>query len=285
MWALVFGIVASIGRAATVVSVNACVAYVLFSNAPYDVANPGFHALMIFAGGALQMVLLVLIWPLGHFRAERAALGAAYTVLSEYAVGLRAADLGLPDTQSVAAVGAALADPQPFGARADIAAYQALADEAERLRATLAALATEQHLLNDVGLTAAGDAVRVAARAAGPLLDAVAAAVTNGRDPAPHDAEIRALDAAVLELERTASPNAPCVADARALAGQLRAALRSAAAAEHGGLAVDGEPQPGVAWIDVRSLRGMGDRLLANCSWSSTYARHAVRLSLAATSR
>ncbi len=283
VWALVFGIIASIGRAAIVVSVNACVAFVLFSNAPYDVSHAGFHGLMIFAGGALQMLLLVLIWPLGHFRAERAALGAAYTVLSEYAVGLRAADLGLPDTQSVAAVGAALADPQPFGARADIAAYQALADEAERLRATLAALATEQHLLNEVGLTAAGDAVRVAARASGPLLDAVAAALSAGRDPAAHDAEMHAFDAAVRTLERTASPDAPCVADAHALAGQLRAALRTAAAAAHGGLAVDGEPQQIVAWIDVANLRSMGERLLANFSWSSTYARHAVRLSLAAT--
>ena len=230
-WTLIFGVVASIGRAATVVAVNACVAFVLFSNPPYDVANPGFHAVMVFAGGALQMVLLVLVWPLGHFRAERAALATAYAALSEYAAGLRAADLGLPDTQSVAAVGAALADPQPFGARAEIAAYQALADEAERLRATLAALATEQHLLDDVGLTAAGAAVRAVARAAGPLLDAVAAALAGGRDPAPRDEQMHALDAAVLELERIASPSAPCVADARALAGQLRAALRSATAA------------------------------------------------------
>ena len=33
----------------------------IFSNAPYDVANPAFQALMVFAGGVLQMVLLVLV--------------------------------------------------------------------------------------------------------------------------------------------------------------------------------------------------------------------------------
>ena len=108
VWTLVFGVVASLGRSATVVAINACVAFVLFSNPPYDVANPGFHALMVFAGGVLQMLLLVLVWPLGRFRTERAALSAAFTALSHYATGLRADDLGLPDTQSVAAVSAAL---------------------------------------------------------------------------------------------------------------------------------------------------------------------------------
>jgi hypothetical protein len=43
----------------------------------------------VFAGGVLQMLLLVGVWPLGRFRAERAALGAAYGALSQYATGLR----------------------------------------------------------------------------------------------------------------------------------------------------------------------------------------------------
>ena len=282
VWTLVFGVVASLGRSATVVAINACVAYVLFSNPPYDVANPGFHALMVFAGGVLQMVLLVLVWPLGRFRTERAALATAYTALSQYATGLRADDLGLPDTQSVAAVSAALADPQPFGGRAEIAAYQALADEADRLRGTLAALATEQHLLNEVGLTAAADAVRAVGHASGRLLDAVAAAVTAGRAPEKRADDARPLDDAVRELERLCSENAPYVADARALAGQLRAARRSAEAAATGGLAVDDAPLR-VARFDAGRLRVMADRLLANCSWSSVYARHAIRLTVTLT--
>jgi len=32
VWTLVFGVVASLGRSATVVAINACVAFVLFSN-------------------------------------------------------------------------------------------------------------------------------------------------------------------------------------------------------------------------------------------------------------
>lgn len=282
VWTLVFGVVASLGRSATVVAINACVAFVLFSNPPYDVANPGFHALMVFAGGVLQMLLLVLVWPLGRFRTERAALSAAFTALSHYATGLRADDLGLPDTQSVAAVSAALADPQPFGGRAEIAAYQALADEADRLRGTLAALATEQHLLSEVGLSAEAAAVRSAGHEAGRLLDDIAAAVADGRVPDRHPGDARALDAAIVELERLSSANAPYVADARALAGQLRAALRSAAAAASGGLSVD-EPAVRVARFDVAKLRLLVERYVANCSWSSIYARHAIRLTVALT--
>jgi len=282
VWTLIFGVVAALGRAATVVATNACVAYVLFSNPPYDSANPGLNALMLFAGCVLQLVLLVLVWPLARFPAERAALAAAYRALSQYATGLRADDLGLPDGQSVASVSATLADPQPFGGRGEIAAYQAIADEAERLRGTLAALATDQHLLNEVGLAATGDAVRLVGYAAGRLLDEVAAAVGAGRAPADRADDKRALDDAIGELERVCTEDAPYVADARAVAGQLRAALRSAAAAANGGLAIGNAPSRTVRF-NPGKLRVMGEQLLANCSWSSIYARHAIRLTVTLT--
>jgi uncharacterized membrane protein YccC len=282
VWSLVLGVVASLGRSATVVAVNGCVAFVLFSNPPYDAANPGFEALMVFAGAVLQMLLLVLVWPLARFRTERAALATAYTALSHYATGLRADDLGLPDAQSVTAVSAALADPQPFGGRGEIAAYQALADEADRLRGTLAALATEQHLLSEVGLDAEATAVRNVGHAAGRLLDAVSSAVAAGRTPERSAADARALDDAVAVVERLCSPNAPYVADARALAGQLRGALRSAEAAATGGLNVE-DAVVRVARLDVAKVRLMFERLLANCSWNSIYARHAIRLTVALT--
>jgi uncharacterized membrane protein YccC len=282
VWTLIFGIVASLGRSATVVSVNACVAFVLFSNPPYDTANPGLNALMLFAGCGLQLALLVLVWPLARFPAERAALAAAFAALSEYAGGLRADDLGLPEGQSLAAVSATLADPQPFGSRAELAAYQALADEIERMRGTVAALATEQHLLNEVGMTATADAVRAVGHAAGRLLDAVATAVAAGRAPEKGADDALVLEGTVLALERASAESAPYLADARALAGQLRATLRSAAAAVNGGIAVSDAPVR-VRGIDLASLRRMAAQLLANCSWSSIYARHAIRLTVTLT--
>jgi uncharacterized membrane protein YccC len=90
------------------------------------------------------------------------------------------------------------------------------------------------------------------------------------------------LDDAVAAVERLCAPDAPYVADARALAGQLRGALRSAEAAATGGLTVE-EPVIRVARFDVAKLRLMFERLLANCSWNSIYARHAIRLTVALT--
>jgi uncharacterized membrane protein YccC len=281
VWTLIFGVIAALGRSAMVVSVNGCVAYVIFSNPPYNTANPAMQALAIFAGAVLQMVLLVLVWPLARFQAERASLSTSYESLSHYATGLRADDLGLPDTASVAAVSAALADPQPFGGRGEIAAYQALADEAERLRATLAALATEQHLLAEVGLTAVAGAIRDVGHAAGTLLDDIATAVSAGRPPVHRLENVRALDDAVVALEQLSSTE-PYVDDARALAGQLRGALRSAAAAATGGLDVEG-PAPRMRALSLRPMRLLLNRFLANCSWSSVYARHAIRLTVAVT--
>lgn len=283
VWTLVFGVIASLGRAATVVSVNACVAFVLFSNAPYDASNPFVQAGSIFAGGALQMLLLVLVWPLARFSAEREALSASYAALAQYATGLRADDLGLPETQSVAAVSAALADPQPFGGRGEIAAYQALADEAERLRASLAALNTEQHLLGEVGLGAVAAAIRDAGHAAGALLDDIAAGIAAGLAPAHQLEAVRTLDASVRALEKLAPPGAAYLDDARALAGQLRGALRSAAAAATGGLTVDEPAGPHFKAFSLRPVRVLFERLVANCSWSSIYMRHAIRLTVTIT--
>jgi uncharacterized membrane protein YccC len=150
------------------------------------------------------------------------------------------------------------------------------------VRATLAALATEQHLLSEVGLRDAARAVRAAGHAAAPLLDDVAAAVAAGRAPAARAAERGALEDAICELERSSPENAPYVADAHALAGQLQAALRTATAAGNGGVAVEAVALR-IARFDVGRLRQMADRLLANCAWSSHYARHAIRLTVALT--
>jgi uncharacterized membrane protein YccC len=283
VWSLIFGLFASLGRAATVVSVNGCVAYVVFSNAPYDTANPAVQAGMVLGGCALQLVLLVLVWPLQRNRTERAAVAAAYAALAQYASGLAAHDLGLPDSQSFAALSATLADPHPFGSREELAAYQALADEAERMRATLAALVTEQHLLDEVGLSTLGSAVRAVSDAAAPILAALAAAAGAGDVPAAVDADWKRLDDAVERLERLAGGNAaPYVDDARALAGQLRGAVRSGAAAATGGLTLDAANAV-PARLSFAPVRNAFDPLIANCSWQSVYALHAVRLAVTLT--
>jgi uncharacterized membrane protein YccC len=201
LWAAAFGLIAAIGRAATVASVNSVVAFIIFSNPPYDLSDPWFQAAMVIAGGVLQTLLLVLVWPLQRFRTERHALAAAYRALARYADHVNVDDLGLPDSASLVEVRATLADPQPFGSRNELAVFEVLADEAERLRTSLAALTSDYHLLAEVGMTAAASAIGDVAVKASALLAALADAVDRGVEPLDPDARFAALARAVEAVE------------------------------------------------------------------------------------
>jgi len=276
VWAAAFGLVAAIGNAATVASVNAVVAFILFSNPPYDGSNPWFQASMIVAGGMLQTLLLVLVWPLQRFRNERHALALAYRSLARYADHVNVDDLGLPDAAALFAVRTTLADPQPFGSRNELAVFEVLADEAERLRTSLAALTTDYHLLAEVGKTAAADAIGSIATNASAILDALADAVDRGVEPAIAGDRFGDLTRALANLEASAMAGAPSIGDARALAGQVRASWRAARAAANGG--VGAHERTPVTRFEAATFRDALNTFLANLSFDATYLRHAVRL-------
>jgi uncharacterized membrane protein YccC len=255
------------------------VAFVLFSNPPYDTSNPYVQAAMIVAGGVLQTLLLVLVWPLQRFRTERHALATAYRALAIFASNVDHDDLGLPDAAPLAEVRATLADPQPFGSRNELAAFEALADEAERLRATLAALTSDHHLLAEVGLGPAAHALGRVAAAAGSIAGVLAAAVDRGVTPEIAAGRWDELDAAVRDVETNLASAAPAVRDARHLAGQLRTAWRAGRSAANGGVAA-AEHVP-VARFELAAVRDAFVTVRANLSFDSVYARHALRLSVA----
>jgi uncharacterized membrane protein YccC len=275
-WAGAFGLIASMGRAATVASVNAVVAFIIFSNPPYDGSDPWVQGGILIAGGALQTLLLVLVWPLQRFRTERHALAAAYRALARYADHVNADDLGLPDSASLIEVRATLADPQPFGSRNELAVFEVLADEAERLRTSLAAMTGDYHLLAEVGMPAAAEAIARIAASASTLLSAMADAVDRGVEPTVDRSCLDELARALERFEASIDATAPAVADARALAGQVRAALRATRAAANGGISsTDRTP---VVRFEAATIRDALNTLRANLSFDATYLRHALRL-------
>ena len=278
VWAAAFGLIACAGRAATTASINAVVAFVIFSNPPYDGSNIAFQASMVVAGGALQTLLLVLVWPLQRFRIERRALATAYRALARYAGHLNADDLGLPDAASLLEVRATLADPQPFGSRNELATFEVLADEAERLRLSLAALTNDYHLLAEVGVSGVSDAIGRVAASTSLLLDALAQALDRGIEPATEQQRWEDLTVAIRAVETSAVRGAPSIADARTLGGQVRAAWRAARAAANGGVS-SVEPAP-VARFGRAIVADAFVTLRANLSFDSTYARHAIRFAV-----
>ena len=77
-----------------------------------------------------------------RFSAERRALAAAYRSLARYASGHSGrARTVAPEPHTFAMTMSPLADPQPFARAGDVLVFQALLDEAERIRASLAGAA------------------------------------------------------------------------------------------------------------------------------------------------
>ncbi|HUA07690.1 MAG TPA: FUSC family protein [Candidatus Acidoferrales bacterium] len=203
LWGFGYGMIAALGPAEAAIGVNAVIALVIFEHFPQPLPIAVGCVLLMFGGGLLQTLLLVVLWPIQRYPLERKALATAYLELAAYAQSARAGE-DIPPSASLAAVRKALADPQPFGRRATTAAFQTLLDEAERIRASLALLASS-----------APPDFEEARPEIAAALRAIAQALQHAH--APDDEALRA--------QLDAPPDDSVL---RALYGQLRAAWRSA---------------------------------------------------------
>jgi len=251
VWGFGYGMIAALGPGAAAIGVNAVVALVIFEHFPQPAPIAAGCALAMFAGGLLQTLLVVVLWPIQRYPQERKALAAAYRGLADYAASSSAAERN-PPSAPLTAVGSTLADPQPFGRSAATAVFQTLLDEANRIRASLALLAS-------TGNPRFGTARTTVAAA----LQAISAALEDAR--APDDTALRAnLDA---------PPDDPTL---RALFGQLRAAWRSADVPLHGIALPRRVPYPMFLPQLDEPLRVLRSQMHLN----SPSFRHAVRLAV-----
>ena len=195
----------------------------------------------------------------------------------------------MPDPVPFAALSATLDDPQPFARRGDIAAFEGLLIAAERLRASLATIATDRYMLDALHLAEGPASVERLAGAAREVLAEVAAALRDARAPEGVEEAWQTLDAAVASLERApataghdvASNLARTVADARALVGQLRSAWIMS------GAPADGDPVPEAPRSGRRkrlqafrppAIAEAFATLRANVSFESAYTQHGLRM-------
>ncbi len=267
--AFVSGILVAVGPAAAFVALQSCVAVLVASGFPLDVSGALRAAVIVFAGGLSQTLLVVTIWPLRRFAVERRTIATAYRTLGSYAAGLPSAADAAPEPHTFATLAPPLEDPQPFARPSDLLVFQALYDEAERIRASLAAVASWQR-------RAASDDPSCRAslpQACGRALIEIATALEEGRDPVDPGRELwRTIDACVASL-----PPAP---EIDALLGQIRAAWRTA------GMLTSGAPvhRGDARLTPLRAIPPIGDAittLRANLSLQSTACRHALRLAAA----
>lgn len=182
-WAFAAGLAWSLGPTAGVVATNTLTVMLVVVQLPVSVATAAAHAGLCALGGGAQ-ALVITLWPIKSWGAQRDALADAYASLADYARRLRhdphaAMD---PDPLMTARHAAAVT---PWQDRRRPPELRGLRGIAERIRPTLAAIADPE-----LGAAAEGperDRARELLDGAAQLLDALARAIRTG-EPASYPA-------------------------------------------------------------------------------------------------
>ncbi len=293
----VVGLGVCLGPAANVVGIQAIVGLVVFSQFTFTATVAVREAALAFAGGAVQMLLVVVLWPVGRFSAERKALSRAFDALGEYSRAVASGSATLFDPGPLDALAAVLRDPQPLGSREEGAAHQALADQAGRLRLELASMQRARSRLIAAQQFDAAAEVEDVLRATSYVLSEVAAALREARVPTRWADERDRFETAIdrLHRERSTGLAGALVSDAvessQATAGQLRTVVRLAAMPAGGDpdlleeAALTGRPLSPLAsrrrLVDPARLGEKLATLRANLALSSEACRHGMRLAAA----
>ncbi len=266
IWAFTGGLLVALGHAASFVGLQAIVAVLVAGGYPSDLEGAAGRAALVFGGGLIQTFLVVVIWPLRRFTVERRSLAAVYRSLASYALTITARDVLPPEPHTFASTASPLADPHPFARSGQPFVFQALLDEAERIRASLAALAIRYRRLKEADQTGATVLIDISAQ----VLAEIAAALEEGREPREPPGFSRSLAGCVRRLS-SGTPVEP-------LLGQIRAAWQTA------GVLTDAPGYLAPRHEHIAGRRGrlaIRDALItlgANLTTRSTACRHAIRL-------
>ena len=304
VWGLAAGLAVIFGQAPSVIGLQAVIGLVVFSQFSFRPEQAAFNALWALSGGALQIALVAATWSLQRFPVERQASSTAYHMLANQVRALAADPSTLLDPAALDELRSALLETQPWGDQAAAAAYQALADQAERIRLELAGIARVRaglaHSSTIGALTeqAVLDAAReldVAVTASANLLAKVGDALHDGRSVVVDPADRENLRAAIEKLSSIAqSAERPgptlltqAVGGLTSLAGQLRTVDHMAAVAAGERPATADTPATDrssrARWRPpplTNTTRGNLESLRANLTLTSEGFRHALRVAV-----
>jgi uncharacterized membrane protein YccC len=268
LWGYMTGLAVSLGQWVSVAVLQWPVALLVAVGIPQSASGSALRAGLVLAGGLFQCALVAVSWTVRPGAVERAALAESYRSLSTYAACLAAGNAGPPPPAAFAATGV-VADPNPLLPEAVRANALNLLEQAERIRASLAALAA-----HTADAPPGAAARRFAARTA-RALDGIADAL----DARPED---RAPPVRMPDRESTAEAAAGDSGwqwAAEALLGQLRAVDRILNQADtenvpapYPGSGSQRRPAPG------RSVEWTALTVRANLTAAGETGRHALRL-------
>ncbi len=318
VWAFAAGMLVALGTAAADLGTMSLVTLVVFSSASIPAEKALSSGLLALAGGLLQTLLALALWPVRRYDPENRALAELYLELSRVAASpIEASQAPPASEQSIQAQNSIAALGRGHSVQGE--RYRLLLNQAERMRLSLLTLARlrarmQRNSANSpeiavldrcfdlcsTMLHAIGDSLASGQLASSPTgcLQELQTLAERLRE-SPHKAE-RPLPAAPNESEtrRTSPPEASpscaspigersafaaaMVLDARfqmdALAGQLRSALDLAASATPAGLVAFERSESRRPWR--LRLSGTMATLRANLSLQSAACRHAIRLTV-----
>ncbi|MFC1442719.1 FUSC family protein [Streptacidiphilus sp. N1-10] len=273
VWAFMGGLAWSLGPAAGVVATNTISAMLVVVALTENVPQALAHAGVIAVGGVVQ-ALLVVVWPIRRWGAQRDALADAYASMADYARRLRHDPFaGFDPDPLMAARNAATVTRRQ--ARNRPAELRGRRGTMERMRPAMAALADPR-----VGAAEEGperDRAREILGAAAEVLDAVARAIRTGRPVEVPERTYRAL-----ALRSTG----PVLAGAARQSGLVLIGLLADTADSLESPGGDGDasaPLGGLSRPSVHELLPVAAHAVRrNWRWSSPVLRHAVRVGVVA---
>jgi len=280
IWGVAGGLLVALGPNAGRAGLTSMILLVVTAATPRDASGALAAALLIFAGGLLQMLLAIAAWPLQRYRPERHALAALCAQLAASARVPSDFAQAPPVTQALLDVESLLNGAHR--ARGEIMeTFRVLAGIVERIRRELLALADVD---SAIGEHEAKSTLARLREYAARTLAALADALERGTSPLAAAAAMEGFDSALAALEtmraKTTERRAQrkltiALARANGLAGQLRAALRNADfAGSRGDLRAEA--------AEARLPRALRQRnalaiLRSNLTLSSVAYRHAIR--------
>jgi uncharacterized membrane protein YccC len=254
VWGLGAGLTVALGQSASFVGLMSALALLLAADFPADGPEAMRRSALVLAGGLLETLLAVVVWPIRPTGPERAAVAAAGRDLADIADDWPALD-GSGFIRSVTTAEAMLAEHRTWTAGGVVETLHALSDDFEGIYGVLTTLRSGRERLDTGEAAELDEEVAVAAR----NLRAVAAAVESGRPPAA-------------VFARDTEPVVPGVA-------VLRDRLRTAASLTEA-LNARGRSRTTVSERRHagRSRTPALEVLRANLTLESTACRHALRL-------
>lgn len=287
LWAFAAGLVSSLGTVAASLGMISLVSLVIFASQYLSPREAAFAGLLSLAGGILQTLLSIALWPVQRYGPERRVLSAFYRDLSRIAETPLQSRVAPPASQLGNQAQEALAGLGSDGSLESLR-YVALLSQAERIRLSLLALTrlrlrTFRESPSHAGVALLDHYLGVAGKA----LESLGDALLSDEIPADLASHLSELGSVTRELRETAA-NAPySIAEATAqearllmdaLSGQLRATMdllsRTTSRGETSAAKAEARQQ---VWL---RYTGALATIRANLNFRSAAFRHALRLSI-----